>query len=170
VADVVVPALADQGHRRRAGFQQGAQVGVVLAQGGLWRVLPKAASLRGAQIHAPGPGEELGVLGVGTGPAAFDVMDAEIGQALGDGELVVDGEEMSSRCVPSRRVVSYRKTWVMAEMCGCSMKPALSPDRWGHARQSGAATLWPGKRWESGRHATLTSRLAPFLSAMRVEE
>ena len=39
-----------------------------------------------------GPGEELDVLGVGAGPAALDVGDAEMVELLGHAQLVVDRE------------------------------------------------------------------------------
>jgi hypothetical protein len=103
---VVVPGLADQGHRRGAGVDQGAQVGVVLATG-----VGMAGAAEGGQprrqVHAVGTREEIRVLGVGTGPAAFDVMHAERRQAMRDGQLVFDGkgDVFALRAVAQRGVI-----------------------------------------------------------------
>ena len=93
LGDVVVPALADDAHRRGSGPDQVGQhlVGIDLA--------PGPAS--GAESHEladvemeliAGPGEELVVFGVGARPAPLDVRDPETIELLGDTELVVDGE------------------------------------------------------------------------------
>jgi len=46
---------------------------------------------RGRELELrPRPGEELDVLGVGAGPAALDVVDAEVVELGGDAQLVLD--------------------------------------------------------------------------------
>ena len=55
------------------------------------RVEPKATSVAVRSFSSLlGPLEELVVLGVGAGPPALDVADAEVVELLGDAELVVD--------------------------------------------------------------------------------
>jgi hypothetical protein len=92
LGDVQVPGLADQGDDRGPRVQQGAQVGVVVdpaagpaggPEGGQGGVTP-------GQLG--GPGEVLGVLGVGAGPAALDHVDAEVVEEAGDPQLVGHGE------------------------------------------------------------------------------
>ena len=56
------------------------------------RVLPKAAILARAGGGLPHPPEELGVLGVGAGPAALDVVHAEPVEGAGDLHLVLHRE------------------------------------------------------------------------------
>src|SRR4029077_3714775 len=59
---------------------------------------------------APGPTEEIGVLGIRSGPPALDVLDAELVEAPGDLDLVVDRERQAfALCaVAQGRVVQYR--------------------------------------------------------------
>ena len=64
-----------------------------------------------AQREIPlGPGEELGVLGVGTGPAALDETDTELVQVHRDGQLVLDREVQALllRTIAQRGVVNVQ--------------------------------------------------------------
>ena len=57
------------------------------------RVEPKATRVARARVQLlRGPGEELGVLRVGAGPAALDERHPEVVELLGHPELVVDGQ------------------------------------------------------------------------------
>ena len=71
------------------------------------RVLPKATSLACLQAEAPGLLKELHLLGVGGGIAALDVVHAQLIQAPGDGELVLQGEAhaLGLHAVAKRRIV-----------------------------------------------------------------
>ena len=53
--------------------------------------------------------EELGVLGVGPGPAPLDEVDAQFVQLPGNLEFVLDGERnaLLLRAVPQRGVVQF---------------------------------------------------------------
>ena len=69
---------------------------------------PERGERRVAQGEVAGrTGEELGVLGVGPGPAALDEADAQLVEVRGDGELVGHGEvqPLLLRAVAQRRVV-----------------------------------------------------------------
>ena len=72
------------------------------------RVAPNAASVALRSVSSRGgAGEELGVLGVGAGPAALDEADAQLVEVRRDGELVGHGEvePLLLRAVAQRRVV-----------------------------------------------------------------
>ena len=104
--DVQVPALAEDGDHRRAGFHQRRDVAVLFH-----RVLGEAGGAeRGQlgvlQLQLAGAREELLVLGIGAGPAAFDVVNTELIQLLGDDQFVVHGERdgFALRAVPERGV------------------------------------------------------------------
>ena len=56
------------------------------------RVEPKAVSLACCSSSSARAGEEFLVLGIGAGPAAFDVVDAELIQLLRNEQLVIHGE------------------------------------------------------------------------------
>ena len=73
------------------------------------RVLPKAAILAFWKSQRASGGEELGVLGIGAGPAAFDVVDAQLVELLRDLQLVLDGEgdALHLGAVAERRVVKF---------------------------------------------------------------
>ena len=56
------------------------------------RVEPKAVSRACCSFSSRGAREELLVLGIGAGPAALDVVDAQLVQLLRDDELVIHRE------------------------------------------------------------------------------
>jgi hypothetical protein len=89
--DVQPPALAEDGDYRRVCLQESLER---LVRGD--RVGPaggaEGGQLRVGESEVAGPSEELGVLGVGAGPAALDVIDAELVELAGDPELVLEGE------------------------------------------------------------------------------
>ena len=58
----------------------------------LWWVLPKAAMRLTPKLVVADFGEKILVLGVGAGPAAFDVMNAQMRQFLGDADFVGQGQ------------------------------------------------------------------------------
>ena len=89
---VVVAALGDDAHRRRAGLDEVAQRGVVVDLAA--RAAGRAEGHQRARCQAQfggGAGEELDVLGVGARPPALDVLHAEEVELLGDAQLVLDG-------------------------------------------------------------------------------
>ena len=63
-------------------------------------------SLACLQLQLPGALEKLLVLGIRARPAAFDVVDAQLVQLLGNEQLVVHGERdgLALRAVPERGV------------------------------------------------------------------
>jgi hypothetical protein len=90
--DVQVPGLADQGDDRGPGVQQGVQVGVVVDPAAGPAGGPEGGQGGVAPGQLGGPGEVLGVLGVGAGPAALDDVDPEVVEQAGHPELVGHGE------------------------------------------------------------------------------
>ena len=99
--------LGDQADHRGPGVEQRLHLGVVLDPD---TGLPRGAEgdqlrVREVQLGAR-PGEELGVLGQGPGPAALDVADADLVEQPGDGQLVGDGvaHALSLGAVPQGRV------------------------------------------------------------------
>ena len=106
--DVVVPRLADDAHRRRARLDEIAQRRVVVdlaldTAGG-----PERHQRRRVELQlGRGAPEELFVLRVGARPAAFDVVDAQVVELLGDAQLVLDRQRdaFELRAVAQRRVV-----------------------------------------------------------------
>ena len=113
---VQIPALAENGHRRRLGFEQRAHVAVLIH-----RVLGETrGSERGEpgvlQLHVLGALEELLVLGIGVRPPALDIIDAQLVQLLRDDQFVVDGEGdgFALRAVPERGIEcvnAHATTW-----------------------------------------------------------
>ena len=107
LADVPDVGLGDQAHDRRPGVEQGPDLQVVLhPDAGL------AGGPEGDQLGVPqlelgaGAGEELGVLGQRTRPAALDEPHADLVQQPGDGELVGHGvaDALALGAVAQRRV------------------------------------------------------------------
>src|SRR5438093_7645396 len=107
LAHVEVPGLADDGDHRRLGEETEAQVAVV---GGLHaRPAGRAEGrhLRMLETEAFDGAEELLVARVRAWPTALDVVEAEVVEALGDAELVLEreGDVLGLRPVAQRRVV-----------------------------------------------------------------
>jgi hypothetical protein len=87
-----VPGLADQGDDRGLGVQQRGEVGVVVDPTAGPAGGPEGGQGGVAPGQLGGPGEVLGVLGVGPGPAALDDVDAEVVEQAGHPQLVGHGE------------------------------------------------------------------------------
>ena len=101
-----VPALAEDGDDGRAGLDERVHVAVFFH-----RILGEARGAEGGEfgvleIQLAGAREEVLVLGIAAGPAAFNVINTELVQLLGDDELVVHGERdrLALRAVPERGV------------------------------------------------------------------
>ena len=92
LGDVQVPGLADQGDDRGLGVQQRVEVGVVVDPTAGPAGGPEGGQGGVAPGQFGGPGEVLGVLGVGPGPAALDDVDAEVVEQAGHPQLVGHGE------------------------------------------------------------------------------
>ena len=108
VGDVAVPALGHEAHHRRCPPRPGSP-GRRRPRAGTpaRRVDPKATRVEVDEVQlGRGPGEELVVLGVGPGPSALDVGDAQVVELLGHPQLVVDGERqpLLLAAVAQRRV------------------------------------------------------------------
>ena len=100
LAHVHVPGLADHGRDRSLGAQQQRQVAIgrgarVGAPG-----RAEGRDLRVAQAELFDLAEERGVALVGARPSALDIVDPEIVEALGNLELVLDGERDVLRLAP----------------------------------------------------------------------
>ena len=85
-----IPALAEDGDGRCLGCQQGLKIGVFIG-----RVLEMAGRTECAEMgmlefHALHPLKILHSQGIGTGPAAFDKIHAQLVQLLGDLDLIVN--------------------------------------------------------------------------------
>src|SRR5213593_21147 len=107
LAHVEVPGLADDGDHRRLGAETEGQVAVV---GGLHaRAAGRAEGrhLRVLETEGLHGAEELLVARIRARPAALDVVEAEVVEALGDAELVLEreGDVLGLRPVAQRRVV-----------------------------------------------------------------
>ena len=86
-----IPALTDQRDHRSLGSQQSLDVGVVLRLGAFFQGGAKSGDFRFLELHLAGALEESLIFGVRAGPAALDVMHAELVQPLGNLQLVIDG-------------------------------------------------------------------------------
>ncbi len=102
--------LADQGHDRRLRLEQRPQVGVVLRASARAPGHPERGHLGPAQPCLGDAAEELGILGVRSRPAAFEIVNAQVVQAPGDLQLVLDGERKPFALGPvaERRVVQHQ--------------------------------------------------------------
>ena len=89
-ADVEVVRLADEADDRGAGVHHRRQHVVVRRRPA--GALGHAEGGEAGAAERRGGGEEGAVGGVGAGPAALDVVEAEGVEGLGDAELVLDGE------------------------------------------------------------------------------
>jgi hypothetical protein len=92
LGDVDVPRLAEDADRLAPGLQQGAQARVVLGGGVLGAGHPERRDLRGLELEVAGTLEELDIFGVRSRESALDVVHAEQVEALGNAQLVLDGE------------------------------------------------------------------------------
>ena len=99
--------LADQGDDRRPGVHQRADVAVFLAPCARPSGAAEGRHLRARGRRLPHAAEELGVLGIGAGPAALDVVDAEAVEDAGDLHLVLqrEGETLALGAVTEGGVV-----------------------------------------------------------------
>ena len=103
--------LPHQGDDRGLRVRQRLDVGIVLAE----QARPAGAAERRhpgpLQREIPQPPEELGVLGIGAGPSAFDAGHAEPVQRAGDLHLVVhrQGEALALGAVAERGVVELER-------------------------------------------------------------
>src|SRR5260370_4932815 len=89
---VQLPALAENGNHGRAGLDQSQNAGI-----GLYCISCRASraersQLRMTKLQIPCLDKKFLVLGVGAGPAAFNVVNAEFIQHLRDKELVFQGD------------------------------------------------------------------------------
>ncbi len=98
-----VSTLPHQCNDRRLSIDHGLNVGILVGRLPTRQVLPKAVMRAWFSSRSLEVGD---VLGVGAGPPAFDVVDAQLVQQLGDLILSSTDREMPSACVPSRSVVS----------------------------------------------------------------
>ena len=88
--DVEVVGLADEADDRGAGVDDAGED--VVVGGGAAGTLGHAEGGEAGGAQVRGGLEEGAVGGVGAGPAALDVVDAEAVEGLGDAGLVLDGE------------------------------------------------------------------------------
>ena len=86
---LVLAALADDRHAGRLRIEQGFHAGIVLRLDPAAACHPKRADLGAAQLELANVFKERGVLGIGEGEAAFDVIDAELVEPLRDQQLVL---------------------------------------------------------------------------------
>ena len=100
--DVEVPALAEDGDDGGSGVEELADVAVlfdgVLGEAGA----AECGEFGVAQREFAGAREELLVFGVAAGPAAFNVINSEVVEFLGNEEFVLHGERdgLALRAVP----------------------------------------------------------------------
>ena len=119
--DVPQIALGDEAHHRRLGLPQRRDLRIVSGD----RVRPPGRA-EGGQGRRPqgelglGAREELGVLGIGPGPSAFDEADAEVVEVTRDRQLVDDGERqpLLLRAVAQGRVVDVEGLGVVRKAQG----------------------------------------------------
>ena len=103
-----IPRFADQHHDRRLRGDDCLQIGIVLRLDVRAPRHGKGAQLRVFKSFFLGEREKFFVFGIGAGPAAFDVMDAEFVETTRDFEFVENGKRdaFGLRAVAE---ASYRK-------------------------------------------------------------
>ena len=84
--------LAEDGHHRGQTDEEFLHVGVGFRRPVLVVGAAEGGDAAEAQLIVPNFAEKILVLGVGAGPAAFDVMNAQIRQFLGDADFVGQGQ------------------------------------------------------------------------------
>ena len=144
---VVLRALGDDAHRRRAGLDEVAQRGVVVD------LAPRAARraegderARGQVQLGGGAGEELDVLRVGARPAALDVVHAEEVELLGDAQLVLDRrrDALDLQAVAQRRVEDLDGPALLFHGCAPMCRaPGTGPEN-GRSRPEGGFGVHAG--------------------------
>ena len=100
--------LADDGHYRRLGLQQGFHARVLVGRDAATPGHPERRHL-GSQLHGPDIPEECLILGIGKGESTFDVIDAQVIQLLGNHQFVLQREikALSLSAVAQSRVVDF---------------------------------------------------------------
>ena len=104
--DVQHRSLAENRHDGRLRFDEQAHLIVLFHRHAFFARGTERGEFRVPEFFLFGLGEELDVLGIAAGPAAFDVMHPERVELLGDAEFVRDREIDAFTLTPSRRVVS----------------------------------------------------------------
>ncbi len=153
LADVQVPALAENGDHRRFARNQRSELIVRL---GAQARTPGAAE--GGQAGAPEPGrtgqlEEVQIPRVRTRPAPFDVVHAEIVEALGDLELLLgaEGDALALGPVAQGGVVDQDRFHGSLPRVRLRLDPAICGSRGaGSARPRRPATS-PSRAWPRAR-------------------
>ncbi len=92
LAGVEVPALADDGDDLGTGSDESAQAGVVLGGGVASAGHAEGGDAGAGEVEVADGLEVGGVLGVGERVAAFDVVDTQLVEALGDEQFVLERE------------------------------------------------------------------------------
>ena len=143
-------ALGDQAHHRRLGVAQRGHLGVVSGDGPGPSGRTESGQRRRAQHQfGLGAGEELGVLRIGAGPAAFDEADPEIVEVARDRQLVGNGkrEPLLLRAVAQGGVVDVEGLRVVRKAQGVGDGHVSMVSRralWATRRRSAAACRRPG--------------------------
>ncbi len=109
--DVTHVCLGHQGDNGGTRVEQGPDLRVIGGHGARTPGRTKSSQRGSAQRKLPlRTGEELGVLGVGPGPTAFDVADPELIQERRNGQLVCDRkvQTLLLRTVTQRGVVDVQ--------------------------------------------------------------
>ena len=106
--DVEIPTLAEDGHNGSARADQRLNVAVFLNG-----ILREAGGAEGrhsgvTEFQAARPLEEVFVFGIGAGPAAFNVVDAQLVEFLANEDFVLDRERdgFALRAVPESGIES----------------------------------------------------------------
>ena len=149
-ANVEVPGLAHQGHGLGAGVEHAAEAGVVLG---------RCADPPGhPERHRPGMGERLArefpkdrlVLRIAGGVPRLDVIDAQVVEAAGDVDLVLEAEvhALALRAVPQRRIVHGDACHGLCLVWPDGPPADLFSAAFGPvARQKDPEPFGPGSRW-----------------------
>ena len=141
-------ALADQCDHRRPGIDQRPQIGIVFATGTRSTGHPERGDFRLPQAGARDAPKKLRVLGVRARPAALEVVDPQVIQAVGDLHLVFDRERhpFALRPVPQRRVVQKELHSSPCRPKTATQKRAASHAARGRQIVTGSETLLPERQ------------------------
>ena len=150
LGDVVLGALGDDAHRRRAGLERLRSVASSSTLPRGRRVEPNATSVLVASCSSVcGAGEELDVLRVGARPAALDEVHAEVVELLGDAQLVLDGrrDALDLQAVAQGRVEdldgSSLLSWLGPSCLRCIVLLGTVPEN-GRSRPEGGFDVHAG--------------------------